>query len=196
VKKADSLIQNGKSRPKIPQQKQRKASDGGASTHDAQGPPKHGTMCKTYRLLFGRGTVDPSQALQKPQKGTHGNNHSHNPGQRNMQQGESEERCDCRKPLQTGPESATTDLKECAQNQSDDNRLQHAEQEGHPPDSSVSCVEQTEPQEDGGRGKNKQGACQEPAYFSVQLPTNVDGELLRFRSRQQHAVTQRVEEMV
>jgi len=30
----------------------------------------------------------------------------------------------------------------------------------------------------------------------VQLPTNADGELLRFRSRQQHAVTQRVKEMI
>src|ERR1700678_1856502 len=113
-----------------------------------------------------------------------------------MQQAESEERCDCSKPLQAGSESATTDLKECAQNQRGDNRLQHAEQESDPPDSPVSGIEQTEPQEDGGRGKNKQGTSQEPAYFSVQLPTNVDGELLRFRSRQQHAVTQCVEEMV
>src|SRR5260370_24931513 len=113
-----------------------------------------------------------------------------------MQQAESEERCDCSKPSQTGPESATADLKECAQNQSHDDRLQHAEQEGHPPDSSVSGIEQTEPQEDGGRGKNKQGTSQESSYFSVQLPTNVDGELLRLRSRQQHAVTQCVEEMV
>ena len=35
-----------------------------------------------------------------------------------------------------------------------------------------------------------------PACFSVQFPTEVDGELLRLRSRQQHAVTQPVEEIV
>src|SRR5580692_9476676 len=70
------------------------------------------------------------------------------------------------------------------------------EQECHPPDGSVYGIEQTEPQEDGSRGKNKQGTSQEPAYFSVQLPTKVDGKLLRFRSRQQHAVTQCVEEVV
>jgi len=67
-----------------------------------------------------------------------------------MQEADGEERRDCSKPLQTGPECATTDLKERAQDQRDDNRFQHVEEEGYPPDSPVSGIEQTEAQEDGG----------------------------------------------
>ena len=45
-------------------------------------------------------------------------------------------------------------------------------------------------------GRTNNVPARNPPIFPCNFQTNVDGELLRLRSRQQHAVTQCVEEMV